>query len=290
MFLFCCDGAQPLSPDLKAETCDEEHGGTCFSATTDGGAYLPATIERIEKERFPNPAKFKRCPSNNNSTEIIEEYVEVVHWGESGAEDSGSVSSASVGSGERKESFHSRTETNEDEWSPDLLAFYYEVLNAVGKALKRTCIDMEVDTIYCICHPTCIKEYVRCLIYTEATPECFIIALLYLERFLERNTHIPMTSSNVQLLYLTALTVAIKYVDDIYFNSAFYSKIGGVGDVRTLNRLELKFLFGLNFNLMVDREQYHETERALLGAKMRTTRWRTNSRETKRRLNVALFT
>jgi len=75
--------------------------------------------------------------------------------------------------------------------------------------------------------------------------------------------------------------VAIKYVDDSYFNSEYYAKIGGVADVRTLNRLEMKFLFGLNFDIMVNDDEFRETEIALLGTQLQTKRRRTNSRQSR---------
>jgi len=263
MFLFCCEGAEPKSPSFNADSDEDE--------LEFGGALIDSPS--FQNVKFPKPAELKREP---RSTEAEKQYIEV----SSSAEDSGSLSSGSCGPTfrERRKSFPEEAEEyGEDEWSPKMIAFYYKVLNSVGKSLKKSLQKVDVDTAWCITQPSCIKEYVRGLIYTEATPECYLIGVLYLERFLRDNPQTPLTASNVQLLYLTALTVAIKYVDDSYFNSEFYAKIGGVQDVRTLNKLELKFLFGLNFDLMVDEEQYQMIEKALMGTQLQTKRRRTNS-------------
>lgn len=264
MFLFCCEGAEPKSPSFNADSDQDE--------LDFGGAELSPSFNHVI---FQKTAQFKREP-RSTEPEVVKSYVEV----SSSAEDSGSVSSGSCGTSftERRTSFPTEPEEcGEDEWSPRMIAFYYKVLNSVGKSLKKSLQNVKVDTAWCITQPSCIKEYVRGLIYTEATPECYLIGVLYLERFLRDNPQTPLTASNVQLLYLTALTVAIKYVDDSYFNSQYYAKIGGVQDVRTLNRLELKFLFGLNFDLMVDQEQYRMIEKALMGTQLQTKRRRTNS-------------
>jgi len=270
MFLFCCEGSNEKAP---------EYGGECFEEEI-GGADVPPS----PKQAFPGPAFCKR---ESESSEVIEESVNDAFW----AEDSGSVSCESFpedgGSKcEDKESASTAEqpqsdEDNDDEWTPEVIAFYYKVLSAVGKALKKSLSKKKVDTAWCITQPSCIKNYVRGLIYTEATAECFIIAVIFLERYLVRNPRTPLTANNIQLFYLTALTVAIKYVDDSYFNSEYYAKIGGVADVRTLNRLEMKFLFGLNFDLMVNDDEFRETEIALLGTQLQTKRRRTNSRQSR---------
>lgn len=271
-YLFCCEST-PLSPEQFADWQLEED--------LVGGAEVPRTTERRQKTPIC-PAESKRAPKTHN-TEIIEDSIEIPYRESLSADDSGSLSSNSVSSRERKPSYPSRPENPDqgDEWTPEIVAFYYKVLTAVGRALKKS-LSREVpgkETAWCITEPSDIKKYIRGLIYTEATPECFLVAILYLERFLRSTPKVPLTQSNVQLLYLTALTVAIKYVDDSYFNSEYYAKIGGLNDVRTLNRLELKFLFGLNFDLMVDREQYRKIERALLGTHVKSKK--RSSRESK---------
>ena len=44
--------------------------------------------------------------------------------------------------------------------------------------------------------------------------------------------------------------LAAKFYDDIYYNNAYYAKIGGV-PCHEINNLELEFLFMINFTLNV---------------------------------------
>ena len=44
--------------------------------------------------------------------------------------------------------------------------------------------------------------------------------------------------------------LAAKFYDDIYYNNAYYAKIGGV-PCNEINNLELEFLFMINFTLNV---------------------------------------
>ncbi|KAI3929068.1 hypothetical protein MKX01_011655 [Papaver californicum] len=44
--------------------------------------------------------------------------------------------------------------------------------------------------------------------------------------------------------------LAAKFIDDAFFNNAYYAKVGGVSTAE-INRLEMKFLFSLDFRLQV---------------------------------------
>ncbi|KAI4340215.1 hypothetical protein MLD38_025075 [Melastoma candidum] len=83
---------------------------------------------------------------------------------------------------------------------------------------------------------------------------CFVIAVIYVDRFL-RNTEVLLTSLNVHRLLITSMTIAAKFMDDAFFNNAYYAKVGGVS-TSELNRLELKFLFGIDFRLQVSLETF----------------------------------
>ena len=37
-----------------------------------------------------------------------------------------------------------------------------------------------------------------------------------------------MTNRNVHRLMITAVTIATKYYDDLYFKNTFYAKLGGI--------------------------------------------------------------
>jgi hypothetical protein len=83
--------------------------------------------------------------------------------------------------------------------------------------------------------------------YASCSNECFILALIYIDRLIERNNFL-LTELNVHRVVLTAILLAAKFFDDAYYNNAYYAKVGGVL-VSELNGLEVDFLFRINFSL-----------------------------------------
>lgn len=59
-----------------------------------------------------------------------------------------------------------------------------------------------------------IGQYIdRIFKYSCCSPACFIIAHIYIERFIQR-TNVILTSLNVHRLLITSVMVAAKFVDD----------------------------------------------------------------------------
>ncbi|GMJ09118.1 cyclin p4;1 [Hibiscus trionum] len=95
-----------------------------------------------------------------------------------------------------------------------------------------------------------IRQYIdRIFKYARCSPSCFLVAYIYLDRF-GQQTDVHLTSHNVHRLLLTSVMVAAKFMDDMYFNNAYYARVGGVSTAE-LNRLEMKFLLSLDFRLQV---------------------------------------
>ncbi|XP_038899829.1 cyclin-P3-1 [Benincasa hispida] len=86
--------------------------------------------------------------------------------------------------------------------------------------------------------------------YFGCSPSCFVIANIYVDRFL-KCTEIQLTSLNVHRLLITSIMLAAKFIDDSFFNNAYYAKVGGVSTAE-LNKLEMKFLFSIDFRLQVN--------------------------------------
>ncbi|GAV57778.1 Cyclin domain-containing protein [Cephalotus follicularis] len=100
-----------------------------------------------------------------------------------------------------------------------------------------------------------IQQYIdRIFKYSGCSPSCFIIAHIYVDRFLQE-TDVHLTSLNVHRLLITSVMVAAKFIDDAFFNNAYYARIGGV-NTEELNRMEVKFLFSLDFRLHVSVETF----------------------------------
>ncbi|XP_024383509.1 cyclin-U1-1 [Physcomitrium patens] len=96
-----------------------------------------------------------------------------------------------------------------------------------------------------------IAKYLeRIFKYTNCSPSCFVVAYVFLDRLVHRQPDLLVTTLNVHRLLVTSVMVATKMLDDVHFNNAFFARVGGVSVVE-LNRLELEFLFRLDFKLSV---------------------------------------
>lgn len=122
--------------------------------------------------------------------------------------------------------------------------------------------------------------------YASCSPECFVLALVYIDRLIQRNS-LLLTSLNVHRVIITSVMLASKFFDDQYFNNAYYAKVrrGACGSFRRgavqpslaptlvacvlalqvggvptpeVNNLELEFLFSVNFSLHVATDVYEK--------------------------------
>ena len=91
-------------------------------------------------------------------------------------------------------------------------------------------------------------EYIdRVYKYTGASDMCFIIAFILISR-----CKLAVNVFNAHRLFITSLTVAIKYLDDRVYEQNFYARIGGLnGGAVELNRCELQFLSLIDFQVYV---------------------------------------
>lgn len=98
--------------------------------------------------------------------------------------------------------------------------------------------------------------------YASCSKECFILALIYIDRLIQRNNFL-LTELNVHRVVITAILLAAKFFDDAYYNNAYYAKVGGVL-VSEMNGLEVDFLFRINFSLHVTPEVFDKYRMELL--------------------------
>ncbi|XP_010546693.1 PREDICTED: cyclin-P3-1 [Tarenaya hassleriana] len=92
--------------------------------------------------------------------------------------------------------------------------------------------------------------------YSGCSPSCFVMAFVYIQRYLQRMEGFTLlTSLNVHRLLITSVLVAAKFLDDECYNNAYYAKVGGVSK-EEMNRLELTFLFDLDFRLSITRDAF----------------------------------
>ncbi|CAI5943932.1 unnamed protein product [Closterium sp. NIES-64] len=102
-----------------------------------------------------------------------------------------------------------------------------------------------------------VEKYMeRIFKYANCSPACFVLAYIYVEKMVERHDDMVVTSLNVHRLLITSVMVAAKFLDDSYFNNAYYAKVGGVTTAE-MNRLEMELLFRLDFRMNVTTEAFY---------------------------------
>lgn len=134
-----------------------------------------------------------------------------------------------------------------------ILAFLLDrVVQRNEKLLEATKKQEKITVFHGLRAPNLsIRSYIdRIFKYSNCSPSCFTLAYVYIDRFIHQQPEVPITSLNVHRLLITSVMVAAKFVDDAFFNNAYYAKVGGVSTLE-MNRLELEFLFNLDFKLQV---------------------------------------
>lgn len=100
-----------------------------------------------------------------------------------------------------------------------------------------------------------IKQYIeRIFKYSGCSSSCLVVAYMYIDKFLQL-TDGHLTSLNAHRLLITSIMVAAKFLDDECYDNAYYARIGGVS-TGEMNRMEMRFLFNLDFRLQVTAEAF----------------------------------
>lgn len=87
--------------------------------------------------------------------------------------------------------------------------------------------------------------------YSRGSLESFVIALIYIDRYIEASPGFFLHPGNCHRLWATALVLAVKMNDDLHLSNEDLAKIGGVGAAE-LEALEWELLRGLQFQLVFD--------------------------------------
>ncbi|WOL07153.1 cyclin-P4-1 [Canna indica] len=97
-----------------------------------------------------------------------------------------------------------------------------------------------------------VRSYLeRIFRYASCSSSCFVVAYIYLDRFVQRHRPaVSLDSFNVHRFLITSVLAAVKFMEDIYYNNAYFAKVGGISLVE-MNYLEVDFLFGIGFELNV---------------------------------------
>ncbi|KAE8661947.1 Cyclin-U4-1 [Hibiscus syriacus] len=116
----------------------------------------------------------------------------------------------------------------------------------------------KVSVFHGLTRPTIsIRRYLeRIFKYANCSSSCFLVAYVYLDRSVQMKRSLPINFYNVHRLLITSVLVSAKFMDDMYYNNAYYAKVGGISTAE-MNILELDFLFGLGFQLNVEPTTFH---------------------------------
>lgn len=93
--------------------------------------------------------------------------------------------------------------------------------------------------------------------FSECSTPCLVLALIYLDRALARDTQLTLSAETCQRLFFTSLVAAMKYHDDdwSHYPNAFYADIGRIG-VEDLNAMEKQFCKSIDWQFYVRHEEY----------------------------------
>lgn len=96
-----------------------------------------------------------------------------------------------------------------------------------------------------------IEQYLeRIFKYAHCSTSCFVVAYAYIDRLIQSQPMMRITSLNVHRILITSVLVSAKFLDDSYYDNAYYAQIGGIS-TQEMNRLEWDYLFLLDFRLHV---------------------------------------
>jgi len=109
-----------------------------------------------------------------------------------------------------------------------------------------------------------IQSYLqRITSFHPCSHDCYIVALIYIDRIIQNNQNFVLTSRNVHRLLITSVMLASKFFDDSFYNNMYYAKLGGL-PVSEVNLLEIHFLFLMDFSLNVTPEVFGRYRSELL--------------------------
>ncbi|GER28794.1 cyclin family protein [Striga asiatica] len=145
-------------------------------------------------------------------------------------------------------------ESSNMELMPKLITILSSLLQRAAKSndLNHRSQPEMISAFHGLTRPTIsIQSYLqRIFKYANCSHSCYIVAYVYLDRFTRSQPSLRINSFNLHRLLITSVMVSAKFMDDMYYNNAYYAKVGGISTAE-MNFLEVDFLFGLGFNLNV---------------------------------------
>nr|PVC54669.1 hypothetical protein MACL_00001135 [Theileria orientalis] len=141
-----------------------------------------------------------------------------------------------------------------------------EFIRTLGVVLTKIVSDVipEYGSISCFnsMNAPPISEYLtRIARYVNCSNECFVLALVYIDRIM-RLHRFSVSVLNIHRLLITSVMLAAKFSDDVYYSNSFYAQVGGI-KVAEMNQLEAQFLILINYHLFVDARDYENCRKGV---------------------------
>jgi len=154
---------------------------------------------------------------------------------------------------------------NEERRTKQVEALSYVLMRLCERNNRCIISTTPVTRFYALRPPQItIKDYLKRIAkFSHCSEECFVLALIYIDRLILSNRTFSVNIYNVHRLVISSVMLAAKFFDDQYFNNAHYARVGGVS-CKEMNQLEIEFLFMMNFDLFVDNELYTTYDKCLL--------------------------
>jgi len=119
--------------------------------------------------------------------------------------------------------------------------------------------------------PMGVKAYLKRIHANfQCSDECYVIALIIIDRVGKVDAALTLCNLNVHRLLVTAVMLAAKFHDDIYYTNAYYAQVGGLG-LKEMNQLEARMLKLLGWKVNVTAKEYGEYLRIVCDATMPQT-------------------
>ncbi|CAG9321962.1 unnamed protein product [Blepharisma stoltei] len=102
-----------------------------------------------------------------------------------------------------------------------------------------------------------LKQYMKC------SEECYILALIYIDRITSKHRSFTINTLCIHRLILTSVMVSAKFAEDTFYKNSYYAKVGGI-PCSEMNMLEHQFLMMIEFELFVSDAEFNSYSTTLI--------------------------
>jgi len=104
--------------------------------------------------------------------------------------------------------------------------------------------------------PISISQYIsRLFKYSGASIQSVVCALILMVKYCDCLPNMILHSFNIHRMFVSCFRVASKIQDDTNLSNKSFAKIGGI-ELKEMNALEIDICVGLNFEIIVSKEEY----------------------------------